>query len=166
MGAPIVFVMGSDSDLPNLEGAFDSLRELEVAFEVRVISAHRTPKEAAEFAENARANGHRCILAAAGLAAHLAGVLAAHTSLPILGLPMPGGALNGVDALYSTVQMPGGVPVATFGIGRSGAKNAALFAVRMLANDDPAILERLDAWIETQGDIVRAKDAAVREQYS
>jgi 5-(carboxyamino)imidazole ribonucleotide mutase len=166
MGAPIVFVMGSDSDLPNLEGAFSSLRELEVAFEVRVISAHRTPKEAAEFAENARDNGHRCILAAAGLAAHLAGVLAAHTSLPVLGIPMPGGALAGVDALYSTVQMPGGVPVATFGIGKAGAKNAALFAVRMLANHDSAILARLDAWIEAQGDIVRGKDAEVRKQYS
>ena len=166
MGAPIVFVMGSDSDLPNLESAFSALRELEIAFEVRVISAHRTPKEAAEFAESAREQGHRCILAAAGLAAHLAGVLASHTSLPVLGLPMPGGALAGVDALYSTVQMPGGVPVATFGIGRAGAKNAALFAVRMLANDDPDLLARLDTWIEKQGDIVRAKDAEVRAEYS
>ncbi len=166
MGAPIVFVMGSDSDLPNLESAFTALRELEIPFEVRVLSAHRTPKEAAEFAENARAGGHRCILAAAGLAAHLAGVLAAHTSLPILGLPMPGGALDGLDALYATVQMPGGVPVATFGIGRAGAKNAALFAARMLANHDPDLLTRLEGWIEAQADIVRAKDAQVREQYS
>mgnify|MGYP002713149636 CR=1 FL=1 len=166
MGAPIVFVLGSDSDLPNLEGAFGCLRELEVPFEVRVISAHRTPKEAGEFAASARENGHRCILAGAGLAAHLAGVLAAHTSLPILGIPMPGGALAGVDALYSTVQMPGGVPVATFGIGKAGAKNAALFAVRMLANDDPTILGRLEAWIEAQADIVRAKDAEVRSKYS
>jgi phosphoribosylaminoimidazole carboxylase PurE protein len=165
MGAPIVFVMGSDSDLPNLESAFSALRELEIPFEARVLSAHRTPQEALEFAQNARAAGHRCILAAAGLAAHLAGVLAAHTSLPVLGIPMPGGALDGLDALYSTVQMPGGVPVATFGIGRAGAKNAALFAVRVLANQDPAILERLEAWIRKQGDIVRAKDAELRKLY-
>jgi len=164
-GAPIVFVLGSDSDLTHLESACNALRELQVAFEVRIISAHRTPKEAAEFAQNARQAGHRCILAGAGLAAHLAGVLAAHTSLPVLGIPMPGGALNGLDALYSTVQMPGGIPVATFGIGRAGAKNAALFAVRMLANEDPDLLARLESWIQAQGDLVRAKDAEVRQQY-
>lgn len=165
-GAPIVFVLGSDSDLTHLESACNALRELQVAFEVRIISAHRTPKEAAEFAHNARQAGHRCILAGAGLAAHLAGVLAAHTSLPVLGIPMPGGALNGLDALYATVQMPGGIPVATFGIGRAGAKNAALFAVRMLANEDPDLLARLESWIQAQGDLVRAKDAEVRQQYT
>jgi len=164
-GAPIVFVLGSDSDLTHLESACNALRELQVAFEVRIISAHRTPKEAADFAHNARQAGHRCILAGAGLAAHLAGVLAAHTSLPVLGIPMPGGALNGLDALYSTVQMPGGVPVATFGIGRAGAKNAALFAVRMLANEDPELLARLESWIQAEGDLIRAKDAEVRQQY-
>ncbi|MEZ5988514.1 MAG: 5-(carboxyamino)imidazole ribonucleotide mutase [Planctomycetota bacterium] len=165
MTAVIVFVLGSDSDLPQLEGATAALGELEVPFGVRILSAHRTPKEAQEFAEGARGAGVRAIIAGAGMAAHLAGVLAAHTSLPVLGVPMAGGALEGLDALYSTVQMPGGVPVATFGIGKAGAKNAALFAVRMLANDDEALRGRLEAWIADQGDRVRAKDAEVRKRY-
>ncbi|PIE23153.1 MAG: 5-(carboxyamino)imidazole ribonucleotide mutase [Planctomycetota bacterium] len=161
----IAFVMGSDSDLDAHQGAFDVLKELEVPFEVRILSAHRTPKEACNFAETAAAEGFDVIVASAGLAAHLGGVLAAHTLLPVVGVPMAGGALQGVDALYSISQMPGGVPVASMGIGKAGAKNAALFAVRILSLLDEDLRKRLAAWIKSENDKVLAKDAAVRARF-
>jgi len=163
--APIVFVMGSDSDLPNLESGFSVLKELGVPFGVRVLSAHRTPVETVAFAESAENEGVEVIIAAAGMAAHLAGVIAAHATIPVIGIPIAASALGGIDSLYSTVQMPPGVPVATMGIGKAGAKNAALFAVRILALVDEKLRDRLKVFVAAQAEIVREKDARVREQY-
>ncbi len=134
-------VMGSDSDLPVIEKAVKILRELDVPFEAHVYSAHRTPEEARSFALNARENGFGVILAAAGMAAHLAGAIAANTTLPVIGIPCRGPALDGMDALLSTVQMPSGIPVATVGVG-SGA-NAALLAAEILAVEDETLAARL-----------------------
>ncbi len=161
----IVFVLGSDSDLPQVEGGFRWLEELEVPFGVRILSAHRTPRETTEFAESAEAEGVRVLIAAAGMAAALSGILAGHTTLPVVGIPIGGSALNGLDALYSTVQMPGGVPVAAMGIGSSGAKNAALFAARILALTDTKLRERLRAFADAQAARVRKKDAEIRQRY-
>ncbi len=135
-------IMGSDSDLPVVEKAVNTLKEYGVPYEVHVYSAHRTPTEAAEFAMNARANGFGAIIAAAGMAAHLAGALAARTTLPIVGIPVKSKNLDGVDALYSTVQMPSGMPVATVAI--DGAVNAALLCIEMLAITDEALAAKLD----------------------
>ncbi|HHI80810.1 MAG TPA: 5-(carboxyamino)imidazole ribonucleotide mutase [Planctomycetes bacterium] len=165
MAPPIVFIMGSDSDLPTLQGGFELLESLGVSFGARILSAHRTPREATSFAEKAASEGVQVLVAAAGLAAHLAGVLAAHTTLPVVGVPMGGGALGGVDALYSTVQMPGGVPVASMGIGKAGAKNAALFALRILALHDEALRKKLEGFIQDQARVVLEKDRKVRENY-
>ena len=163
--AAIAFVMGSDSDLPILKSAFDILDHLGLEYDVRVLSAHRTPKETQDFAAGAEENGVQCIIAAAGMAAHLAGVISAHSKLPVIGVPMPGGALNGLDALYATVQMPGGVPVATMGIGKAGAINAALFAVRMLALNNADLRDRLADYITEQAQAVLAKDKKVSAEY-
>lgn len=163
--ASIVFVMGSDSDLPSLEGGFQLLKELDVSFGVRILSAHRTPRETLAFAESAEREGVKVIIAAAGLAAHLAGVIAAHCILPVIGVPMAGSDLGGVDALYSTVQMPPGVPVASMGIGKAGAKNAALFALRILALDHEELRGKLARFIESQAELVREKDRRIRERY-
>ena len=138
----IGIIMGSDSDLPVVEKAFDVLNEFGVPFEVHVLSAHRTPAEAADFAKNAKANGIAAIIAAAGMAAHLAGAIAANTTLPVIGIPMRSGALDGVDALYSTVMMPSGIPVATVAI--DGAVNAALLSIEMLAISDETLAKKLD----------------------
>ncbi len=164
--APIVFVMGSDSDLPSLESGFTTLKELGVPFTVRVLSAHRTPTETLRFAESAESEGVELIIAASGMAAHLAGVLASNSSLPVIGIPIASSALGGVDSLYSTVQMPPGVPVATMGIGKAGAKNAALFAVRILALRDEELRGRLKDFISAQAQVVRDKDARIRQEYS
>ena len=131
-------LLGSDSDWPLIEDAVKTLHEFDVAFEVRVISAHRTPEQAAVYAQSAARRGLKVMIAAAGGAAHLAGVVAAHTNLPVIGIPVKGGALDGLDALLSTVQMPGGIPVATVALGRAGAINAALLAIQILAlcNED------------------------------
>ena len=129
--------MGSDSDLPVVEKAMDLLEEFEVPFEVHVLSAHRTPAEAAEFAKNAKENGIGAIVAAAGKAAHLAGAMAANTTLPVIGIPIKSSTLDGLDALLATVQMPSGMPVATVAI--DGAANAALLAVQILAVSDEAL---------------------------
>ena len=134
--------MGSDSDLPVVEKAINTLKEYGVPYEVHVYSAHRTPTEAADFAMNARANGFGAIIAAAGMAAHLAGALAARTTLPIVGIPVKSKNLDGVDALYSTVQMPSGMPVATVAI--DGAVNAALLCIEMLAITDDTLAAKLD----------------------
>jgi phosphoribosylaminoimidazole carboxylase PurE protein len=138
-------VMGSDSDWPLMEDTAKTLKEFGIHFEVRVLSAHRTPERAAEYALSARDRGLKVLIAAAGGAAHLAGVIAAHTLLPVIGIPVKGGALDGLDALLSTVQMPAGIPVATVALGRSGAVNAALLAVQILALNDAALADRLAA---------------------
>ncbi len=136
-------VMGSDSDWPLLEPAANTLREFGVACAVTVISAHRTPRQAARYAAQAAARGLKIIIAAAGGAAHLAGVLAAHTTLPVIGIPVKSGALDGIDALLSTVQMPAGIPVATVALGSAGPVNAALLAVQILALGRPDLATRL-----------------------
>lgn len=143
-------VMGSDSDLPIVQKAVDTLKSLDIPYEVHIYSAHRTPVEARDFAVNARANGFGAIIAAAGMAAHLAGAIAANTTLPVIGIPCKGPVLDGIDALLSTVQMPSGIPVATVAI--NGAVNAALLCAQILGVSEPSIAEKLDA--------KRAADAA------
>ena len=135
-------VMGSDSDWPLVKKAFDTLRDFGVPAEVRVISAHRTPELAAEYASTAADRGLKVVIAAAGGAAHLGGILAAHTILPVIGIPVAGGALNGVDALLATLQMPSGIPVATVALGSAGPVNAALLAVQILALSDENLAEK------------------------
>jgi phosphoribosylamine--glycine ligase len=139
-------VMGSDSDLPIMQAAADFLRQMQIPFEMTVASAHRTPERAVRFAATARKRGLKIIIAGAGMAAHLAGVLAAHTDLPVIGVPLDASPLQGMDALLSTVQMPPGIPVATMGIGKSGAKNGAVLAARILALEDKGIAARLQAF--------------------
>ena len=156
-------VMGSTSDLPVVEKAIAVLKEYGVPMEVRVLSAHRCPNEAREFAASARVNGFSVLIAAAGMAAHLAGALAANTTLPVIGIPCKGAALDGVDALYSTVMMPSGIPVATVAV--DGAKNAALLAVEILAVTDAALAEKLErARAEGTAAVLKA-DAEIREKY-
>ncbi len=139
----VAILIGSKSDWPIMKEAVLTLKKFGVAAEVRVQSAHRTPDEAAAFARTAADRGLKVIIAAAGCAAHLAGVLSANTTLPVIGVPLSGGALDGLDALLSTVQMPGGIPVATMAIGKAGAVNAAIFAVEILALSNPALREAL-----------------------
>ena len=142
--APVVLLMmGSDTDLPVMQEAADILRKFDVPFEMRISSAHRSPVRTLTLASEAAARGIKIIIAGAGMAAHLAGVVASKTILPVIGVPMPGGALNGVDALYATVQMPAGIPVGTMAIGKAGAKNAGLFAVQILALSEPQLAESL-----------------------
>ena len=152
-------VMGSDSDLPVIQKAVDQLRALEIPFEVHVYSAHRTPVEARDFSLSAREQGFGVIIAAAGMAAHLAGAIAANTTLPVIGIPCKGPALDGMDALLSTVQMPSGIPVATVGI-NNGA-NAALLAAQILAVEDAALADRLSAKRAADTAKVLEKDAGI-----
>jgi phosphoribosylaminoimidazole carboxylase PurE protein len=160
--APVAVVMGSDSDMDVMQGCIDQLGSFGIKPVVRIISAHRTPQIAAEFAENAAQNGLKVIIAAAGMAAHLAGALAAKTTLPIIGVPLVSGAgLGGMDALLSTVQMPPGVPVATMALGKTGAKNAAVFAVQILALSDEKLREKLAEFKAAQEKNVIEKDAAL-----
>ena len=160
----IAVIMGSDSDLPIVEKAIRTLEEYEVPFEVHVYSAHRTPTEAHDFAVSARANGFGAIIAAAGMAAHLAGAFAANTTLPVIGIPVKGAGLDGMDALLSTVQMPTGLPVATVAI--DGAANAALLAIQILAVSDASLAEKLDAARVAGREKVLSKDAAVCAKYN
>ena len=147
-------VMGSDSDWPTMQAAALLLKEFSVPFEAKVVSAHRTPDLLFEYAETAAARGLQAIIAGAGGAAHLPGMLAAKTTIPVLGVPVQSRALSGVDSLHSIVQMPKGIPVATFAIGEAGAANAALFAVAMLANQDPTLNAKLQAFRQAQTDKV------------
>ena len=149
-------VMGSDSDLPIVQKAVDTLKSLDIPYEVHIYSAHRTPVEARDFAVNARANGFGAIIAAAGMAAHLAGAIAANTTLPVIGIPCKGPVLDGIDALLSTVQMPSGIPVATVAI--NGAVNAALLCAQILGVSEPSIAEKLDAKRAADAAKVLAKD--------
>jgi 5-(carboxyamino)imidazole ribonucleotide mutase len=158
----VALLMGSDSDYDRLEPCVKTLRQLEIECEVRVLSAHRTPGPLVAFVEGARERGVRLFLCAAGGAAHLAGVVAAHTDLPVLGIPMDNPPLGGLDALLATVQMPGGVPVATFGVGSGGPVNAALFAARVLALGDPQLAQRLAGHRAAQAESVGKKDARLQ----
>lgn len=162
--ATVAVIMGSKSDLATVKGAFDILREFGVTFEARIISAHRTPDEAADFAKNAESNGTRVIICAAGMAAHLAGVIAAHTILPVIGIPMASAPFNGFDALLAMVQMPPGIPVATVTAGGAGAKNAALLAMEMLALSDDSIKVKLNDFRAKQTAKVIADDKALSEE--
>jgi 5-(carboxyamino)imidazole ribonucleotide mutase len=151
----VAVVMGSKSDWDTMRHADETLTEFGVAHECRVMSAHRSPGLASEFASTAESRGVEVLIAAAGGAAHLAGVMAAHTTLPVLGVPMKSDALNGLDSLLSTVQMPGGIPVATLAIGKPGATNAALFAIAILANSRPELRKKLHEFREAQEKKIR-----------
>ena len=153
--------MGSDSDMPKLEGAIKIFEKFSMPYELHVISAHRTPDAAAKFATNAKENGFGVIIAAAGKAAHLGGVLAAYTTLPVIGLPIKASALEGLDALLSIVQMPAGVPVATVAI--DGSANAAILAAQMIALSDDALAQKLAAYKKQMADEVIAKDEALNK---
>jgi len=156
--------MGSDSDLPVVEKAIHTLAEYGVPYEVHVFSAHRTPEEARAFSSSARANGFGAIIAAAGMAAHLAGAIAANTTLPVIGIPVKSKYLDGIDALLSTVQMPTGIPVATVAI--DGAANAALLSIQMLAIEDATLAEKLDAARRAGAQKVLAKNADIEAKYN
>ena len=155
-------VMGSDSDLPILRKAMDTLSSLEIPYEVHIYSAHRTPEDARDFAVNARRNGFGCLIAAAGMAAHLAGAFAANTTLPVIGIPCKGGMMDGLDALLATVQMPSGIPVATVAL--NGGVNAALLAAEILAVADDALAAKLDAKRVSDAEVVLKKDAALQSE--
>jgi 5-(carboxyamino)imidazole ribonucleotide mutase len=148
--ARVAIIMGSQNDWDTMRPAEEALEQLGVACDVRVISAHRTPDRLTAFLRTAEAEGIEVVIAGAGGAAHLAGVTAAHTLLPVLGVPIDSSALQGLDALLATVQMPGGIPVATFAIGKAGAKNAGLFAGAIIARSDPSVLEKLVKFREAQ----------------
>lgn len=158
----IGIIMGSDSDLPVVSKAVDTLKNFGVPYEVHVFSAHRTPVEAKEFSVNARKNGFGAIIAAAGMAAHLAGAIAANTTIPVVGIPIKSGDLGGMDALLSTVQMPSGIPVATVAI--NGAVNAALLCIQMLSIEDPDLAAKLDQKRQQDAQKVLEKDAAILEK--
>ena len=155
-------VMGSDSDLPILRKTMDTLKSLDIPFECHVFSAHRTPEEARDFSVNARANGFGVMIAAAGMAARLAGAVAANTTLPVIGLPCKGPCFDGMDALLSTVMMPSGIPVATVAV--NGGVNAALLAAQILAVEDAALAEKLDAKRRSDAAKVLEKDAALQAE--
>lgn len=159
----VAIIMGSDSDLPVVSKAMDTLKEFGVPYEVHVYSAHRTPVEAREFSLSARENGFGAIIAAAGKAAHLAGAIAANTTLPVIGIPVKSSTLDGLDALLSTVQMPGGIPVATVAI--DGAQNAALLAIQILAVEDKQLADKLDASRAANAQSVLEKNEAIEKQY-
>ena len=160
----VAVIMGSDSDLPIVEKAIDTLKDYGVPYEVHVYSAHRTPEEARAFALSARANGFGAIIAAAGMAAHLAGAIAANTTLPVIGIPVKSTVLDGVDALLSTVQMPSGIPVATVAIG--GAVNAALLCIEILAVTDETLEKKLAEARSAGHDKVIAKNKAIEERFN
>lgn len=158
----VAIIMGSDSDWPVVQGAAKQLKEWEIPFEAHIMSAHRTPEAAAEFAKTARENGFGVIIAAAGMAAHLAGVLAGNTTLPVIGIPLKGGAGDGLDALLATVQMPSGVPVATVAL--NGAKNAAVLAAQILSLSEPALADKLSAAKEEMKAQIAQKDAKLQAE--
>lgn len=160
----IGIIMGSDSDLPVVEKAINTLKEYGVPYEVHVFSAHRTPQEAKDFSSSAIENGFGAIIAAAGMAAHLAGAIAANTTLPVIGIPVKSASLDGVDALLSTVQMPPGIPVATVGI--NGAVNAALLCIQILAVSDEGLAKKLKEAREAASAKVLEKNKAIEEKYN
>ncbi len=160
----VAILMGSDSDLPVMQATIDVLKKLDVPCEVKITSAHRTPHDTQSYITDAEARGCKVFIAAAGLAAHLAGTVAAHTLKPVIGVPMDGGPLQGMDALLSTVQMPGGIPVGTVAIGKAGAKNAGYLAAQIVAISDTDLAERLRTEREANAQAVRDKDAELQKQ--
>lgn len=160
--AQVAIVMGSDSDLPVVKGAIDQLKKFGVDYEAHVISAHRTPYQAEEFAKNAKESGVKVIIAAAGKAAHLGGVLAAYTTLPVIALPIKSSLMDGLDSLLSMVQMPTGIPVATVAV--NGADNAGILAVQMLALSDAQLAEKLEGFKKDMADAVIAKDKKLQDE--
>ena len=158
----VAVIMGSDSDWPVVQGACRQLDEFKIPYEAHILSAHRTPAAAAEFAKSARANGFGVLICAAGMAAHLAGALAGNTTLPVIGIPMNGGAMDGLDALLSTVQMPSGIPVATVAI--NGAKNAAVLAAQILSVSDAVLAARLDQAREKMAEQIAEKEARLQAE--
>ncbi|MGH9682521.1 MAG: 5-(carboxyamino)imidazole ribonucleotide mutase [Candidatus Acidiferrales bacterium] len=162
--ADVGILMGSDSDFPVMSDAAKTLEKFGIPYELEVVSAHRTPARAHEYATTAAARGLKVLIAAAGAAAHLAGVIAANTTLPVIGVPMGTSSLNGLDALLSTVQMPGGIPVATMAIDKAGAVNAAIFAAEILALSDPEIAQKLVAHKEDLARSVGEKNARLQQQ--
>ena len=158
----VAVIMGSDSDWPVVKGACAQLRELDIPYEAHILSAHRTPAATANFARSARANGFGVVICAAGMAAHLAGAFAANSTLPVIGIPMKGGAMDGLDALLATVQMPSGIPVATVAI--NGAKNAAVLAAQILAVSDDALAAKLDAQRSDMAERIAVKEAALQSE--
>jgi len=160
----VALIMGSDSDYPVVRGGADILESLGIPYEMRILSAHRTPAQTMEFAGKAKENGFGVLIAAAGKAAHLAGVIAAHTTLPVIGIPMKSSTFDGLDALLSTVQMPQGIPVATVAV--DGAPNAAILAAQILAVSDPELAEKLSAMRKRMTEEVLAKDAALSQKIS
>ena len=164
MAKKVAIIMGSDSDLPVVKKAFTELDKLNISYEVHVLSAHRTPELVAEFSKNAKKNGFGVIISAAGKAAHLGGVIAAYTTLPVIGVPIKSSTLDGMDALLATVQMPTGVPVATVAI--DGAANAAILAAQMLALSDDTLAAQLEQMKIDMKESVQQKDAALAQQLS
>jgi 5-(carboxyamino)imidazole ribonucleotide mutase len=163
--APLVLlIMGSDTDLPIMQEAADILQKFAVPYEMRISSAHRSPVRTLTLASEAADRGIKIIIAGAGMAAHLAGVVASKTILPVIGVPMPGGALNGVDALYSTVQMPAGIPVATMAIGKAGAKNAGLLAIQILALSEPDLAKALQSYRSEMDKELEQNDAELQSR--
>lgn len=158
----VAVIMGSDSDWPVVKAACQQLKEFGIPFEAHILSAHRTPAQAAEFARGARVNGFGALICAAGMAAHLAGAIAANTTLPVIGIPMKGGAMDGLDALLATVQMPSGIPVATVAL--NGAKNAAVLAAQILAVSDEVLAARLDEARQHMADQIAAKEAKLQAE--
>lgn len=159
----ILILMGSDSDLSTMEETARVLTDFAIPFEMHIASAHRSPEKTSKLAREAEGRGVQLVICAAGMAAHLAGVVAAETRLPVVAVPMAGGALNGVDALYAMVQMPGGIPVATMAIGKAGAKNAGLFAVQILSLTDPLLRSKFADFRVQMADEVEQKDAALQK---
>lgn len=160
----VAILMGSDSDWPVMRSAVEVLQALEIEHEVRVTSAHRTPVDTAEYVGDAVGRGCQVFICAAGMAAHLAGAVAAHTTRPVIGVPIDSGPLSGFDALLSTVQMPGGIPVATVAVGKAGAKNAAYLAGQMLAIADPDLAQRIEADREANRQKIRAANESLQSQ--
>jgi phosphoribosylamine--glycine ligase len=162
--AKVGIVMGSDSDYTVMKAAADALKKFDIPYEITVASAHRTPAKAAEFASGAKDRGVAVIIAGAGHAAHLAGAMAAHTTLPIIGVPIDSSALSGFDALLSTVQMPPGIPVATVAVGKPGATNAGILAAQILALSDPDLSAKLDAYKQEMADKVERKAKKIEDE--
>ncbi|RMF95430.1 MAG: 5-(carboxyamino)imidazole ribonucleotide mutase [Candidatus Schekmanbacteria bacterium] len=160
----VEIVRGSDSDFPIMETAGKVLKEFGISYRFNVISAHRTPEECAVFSKKAESRGVKVIIAGAGYAAHLAGVIASYTKLPVIGVPLEGSSLNGLDSLLSTVQMPGGVPVATMAIGKAGAKNAAFYAARIIALQNRTVKKKLVKYISDMKEEVRKKDLLIKKK--
>lgn len=160
----VAIVMGSDSDFPIMEKTKNVLDDFQIGYEIKVLSAHRSPDLTTKYAKSAKEKGIKVIIAGAGGAAHLAGVIAANTTLPVIGVPIPSANLKGIDSLLSIVQMPGGIPVATMAIGKSGAKNAALFAINILASADGELSEKLEEYKEKLKESVEEKEAKLNSK--